>query len=258
MKRNVMNFLVLLMVVTFVACSPTEGKPPEDGYLDGAEAILNAKIVDINGSSILLANMAGDAGPADIYRINGEKIDVITDDGENLDIEVLKTGMVIDVAFDGMVQESFPMGLGGITGISIKDQGDDIPGLYKAVIDDLYKTDPGLNGNIDMLAFDFTESSNMTEAEKTALIYLIGETYNIQTIAGTYEELSEQGYINKEQMYFEKGLLFTIEDQPMSGDTFTFNATKWRSGLGAYFFTDCTAIKSKDGWSYKIGGEMIS
>ncbi len=258
MKRNLINFLVFLMVLTLVACSQTEAEPPGKDNPDDAEAILTAKVIDINGPSILLANMAEDAGTADIYRISGDRIDVITDDGNKLDIKALEKGMLVDVLYDGTVQERFPMGLGGITGIYIKSQGDDIPGLYKAVIDDLYKTDPGLNGNIEMLAFNFTKSSNMTEAEKTALIYLIGEAYNIQTVAATYEELSEQGYINKEQMYFEKGLLFTIEDQPMSGETFTFNATKWRSGLGAYFFTDCTAVKSKDGWSYTIGAEMIS
>ena len=98
----------------------------------------------------------------------------------------------------------------------------------------------------------------MAEAEKTAFIHLMGEIYDLGTIAGTYEALCEQGYINKEQLYFEKGLLFTIEDEPMSGDRFSFNATKWRSGKGAYYFHDCTAIKSQDGWSYTIGAEMIS
>ena len=40
----------------------------------------------------------------------------------------------------------------------------------------------------------------------------------------------------------------------------TFDAQKWRSSLGAYWFSDCTALQSPLGeWSdYTIGSEMIS
>ena len=40
----------------------------------------------------------------------------------------------------------------------------------------------------------------------------------------------------------------------------TFDAQKWRSSLGAYFFSNCTAVQSALGeWSdYTIGSEMIS
>ena len=255
MQRYITLFLVLLMALTLSACSQTNEPQGEDKFYD-AEAVLIAKVIDINEKSILLANMAEDAGHADIYRISVDGIDIITDNGKQ-DIKDLNRGMLVDIAFDGMVLDSFPMGLSNIEGIYIKDQREDFSGLYKAVIADLFKVDPGLNDNINILAFDLT-GVNMAEAEKTAFIHLMGEIYDLGTIAGTYEALCEQGYINKEQLYFEKGLLFTIEDEPMSGDRFSFNATKWRSGKGAYYFHDCTAIKSQDGWSYTIGAEMIS
>ena len=40
----------------------------------------------------------------------------------------------------------------------------------------------------------------------------------------------------------------------------TFDAEKWRSGLGAYFFCDCTSVQSADGhWDgYSVGSEAIS
>ena len=40
----------------------------------------------------------------------------------------------------------------------------------------------------------------------------------------------------------------------------TFTAQKWRSSLGAYWFSDCTAVQNAVGeWSdYTIGAEMIS
>lgn len=259
MKKNTMIFLSLLIVLSLTACSQTEVAPNLKDMFYDSEAILTAKVIDISGKSILLANMAEDAGSADIYMLHGDKLDFITDDkGKNLGFSALERGMLVDIAFDGMIQESYPMGLGSVTGIFIKSQSNDIGGFYKAVVDDLYAVDPGLNDDINVLAFDLTGVSNMTETEKTALIYLLGNTYGMQAIAGTYEELCEQGYINRDKLYFEKGLLFTIEDTTISGDSFIFNAQKWRSGLGAYFFHKCTARKSKDGWGYTIGAEMIS
>jgi hypothetical protein len=223
------------------------------------EAILSAKVMDISGSSILLSNMAEDADRADIYRLNGDKLDNITDaDGKKLDISALKRGMLVNIAFDGIVQDSFPMGISSPTGIVIKSQSDDIGGLYQTVIDDLYHTDSSLNHNAQILAFNLNGVVNMKETEKTALIYLVGNTYKKPAIAGTYEELCQQGYINKELLLFENGLLFTITDTNMTNGHFTFDADKWRSGEGAIIFKKNTAKKTKDGWKYTIGEEWIS
>lgn len=260
MKKISLIFLALLIVLNLAACSPREGAPAlKDNFYDSAEAILTAKIMDVNGTSLLLANMAADAGPADIYLLNGDELEVVIDhEGNKLDKSALERGMLVDIAFDGRIQESFPMGLGSVTGILLKSKSDDIAGLYRMVVDDLYAVDPGLNDGINTLAFDLTGVSNMTEAEKTAFVYLMGNAYGMQAIAGTYEEICELGYINKDKHYFEKGLLFKIEDTAISGDSFTFNARKWRSGKGAYFFHECTAKKTKDNWDYTIGSEMIS
>ena len=45
-----------------------------------------------------------------------------------------------------------------------------------------------------------------------------------------------------------------------AGDTVTFDAQKWRSALGAYFFCDCTASQDVDGrWGdYTVGSQAIS
>ena len=45
-----------------------------------------------------------------------------------------------------------------------------------------------------------------------------------------------------------------------AGNTVTFDAQKWRSGLGAYFFCDCTSQQTLDGhWDgYTVGSEAIS
>ena len=63
---------------------------------------------------------------------------------------------------------------------------------------------------------------------------------------------------------WENGCHFSITEQPMDGSyslvPVTFDAWKWRSSLGAYYFCDCTAVQSALGeWSdYSIGSQAIS
>lgn len=92
-------------------------------------------------------------------------------DGKKLNISALKREMLVDIAYDGTVQESFPMGISNPAGIVIKSQSDDIAGLYRIVIDDLYRADSALNHNAGILAFNLNGVVNLRETEKTALIY---------------------------------------------------------------------------------------
>ena len=50
------------------------------------------------------------------------------------------------------------------------------------------------------------------------------------------------------------------ERTPEGTAAVTFDAEKWRSGLGAYFFCDCTSIQTAGGhWDgYTVGSEAIS
>ena len=96
--------------------------------------------------------------------------------------------------------------------------------------------------------------------------------HNLPYVEGTWEELCEQGLIDKENLCWKDGLFFAIktnEDAEWNlpnikeGDSVpeltAFDAQKWRSGLGAYFFGQCTAQKNADGmWSYTVGQEAIS
>jgi len=137
-------------------------------------------------------------------------------------------------------------------------QGEELVGFYQTILDDLWKVDEGLNSEINVLAFDLSQVSNLTEAEKDELVNLVSKSHGVEGIRGTFDELSEQGYIDKENLYFETGLLITIETTDVTEDRFTFDVTKWRSGDGAYFFIDCKAVKTGNGWSYTVGSEAIS
>ena len=65
-----------------------------------------------------------------------------------------------------------------------------------------------------------------------------------------------EGYADSLALYYwEEGVLFSVSGCARDG----FNAQKWRSGLGAYFFQDCTAVQADDGtWTYAVGSEAIS
>lgn len=257
MKRIFTVVLVIMIAISLTSCV-NNGDNRNINDPNNELEVLTAKIMNITGNSILLANMSENANNADIYWFNTNGISIYGTKGEKLNYNVLQGGMVVDVEFDGIVQDSFPMGLGEVNSVRIIEQKDDLVNFYLGVIDDLYNTDKGLNDGISVIAFDLTEIKNLSETEKTALVYIASNIYDVETMSGTFEELSEQGYIDKENLYFENGLLFTLKDEEVSGNQFKFDVQKWRSGLGAYYFTDCIAEKKDDKWTYEIGTHMIS
>lgn len=252
MKRTTLLLVIITLLILLNGCaSTTQPNIPNDVISsdEQANAILLGKVIKIYDNYMLVANAEDTAKSSDLYIISTDF---------DFDKSEIKTGSIIKIGYDGMIMESYPAKLGDVKYIKFIEQKDDLVGLYEKVFDKLWETDKGLNTNIEILAFDLTSTTNLTDAEKSALIYTLGNKYNLETVAGTFEQLSEEGYIDKEKLYFENGLLFSFEVLKESKNSFTFNAQKWRGGLGAYFFQDCTAKKSKDGWDFKIGSEAIS
>lgn len=257
-KRLFALFLSLTLILALAACS---GVPFPDGQespegpsgLPEAEDVLTGKIVKLDEGSFLFA---GDDAYA-LYFVSSA-LDIYSAGGEKTDASALKAGQIVDVGYSGGVMESYPMQLGSPVYVQITGEGDDMVGFYRQVLGDLWEVDSGLNGSIDILAFDLTEVSNLTEGERSAFIWLAGGDYGVAGLAATFEELDEQGYIGEDFPYFETGLLITIEVSDVQEDSFGFDAQKWRSALGAYWFSDCKAEKGPDGWTYTIGSEAIS
>ena len=138
----------------------------------------------------------------------------------------------------------------------------DVCELYLEVLEDLWNVDSGLNHGISQIGIDLSELSHLTELEKGTVMREFASKHNLPFIAGTWEELCEQGYIDKDNLYWEDGLFFSIKtnkDGDSDPERTAFDAQKWRSGLGAYFFGQCTAQKNANGkWSYTVGQEAIS
>ena len=182
--------------------------------------------------------------------------------------------IIISISALNETPNSIVSSVGGVDGpesitVNIRK---DVCELYLSVLEDLWNVDPGLNDGISQIGIDLSELSHLTELEKETVMHEFASKHNLPYIAGTWEELCEQGYIDKDNLYWEDGLFFSIktnEDTEWNlpalkeGDSVpeltAFDAQKWRSGLGAYFFGQCTAQKSADGkWSYTVGQEAIS
>ena len=294
------------------------GDPPAPGGVpslaeDEEPTVVTCRIVDgAESGDLLLAELDGGLyGGSGVYRLNlqngGPKAAILYGgrpagesqptpvsvylDGELAEPSVLEDGMAVDVAFNGMVMESFPAQLGEVYSVSAWTRGRgrnpmgttyDLCGLYLQVLDDLWQKDPGLNENISVAGLDLSRApGELTEGEKAALAWRFGEAHGVEVVTGTFQELKEQGYFTATAIstpapedgedsplwyQWEDGCLFSIEpNEERENGAYSlpcvfFNAEKWRSPLGAYCFYDCSAVWPEAGsWSgYQIGSEMIS
>ena len=238
------------------------------------------RIVREEKDGLLLARVGG--GPADVYTLSLPDTGV-TLDGEAFDREEPRayqalpgsalTGALAEITY-GTVLETYPGQLGEVTAVNIRSDGfDDRCALYLRVLDDLWDVDGGLNGDITMASVDLSQTS-LSESEQAAVAWAFAGEHGIsQVLSLNYEQLAAEGYLTGADPdsdgipCWEEGCLFTITEQE-TGDnelngarnTVTFDAQKWRSALGAYFFCDCTASQDIDGrWGdYTVGSQAIS
>jgi hypothetical protein len=246
MKKYIVLILILLFLLPSAACSQNTSIPKTD-------AVLAGKIVQLYDNTFLLAGK----NAAELYMVTS-KLQIYDADNKTADTSSLKAGQEVEIGYSGSIMESYPAQLGSPVYIKITEQGDDLVGFYQAILGDLWEEDKGLNPESGVLAFDLTQVANLSEGEKSALVYIVSGEHGLSGITGTFDELSEQGYINKEKLYFEDGMLIEFELTDVTEESFMFDVRKWRSGTGAYIFNDCKAVKNGDDWSYKVGSFAIS
>lgn len=254
--------LIMVLVVCFTGCSengkkenPIETQTPiaemqtpalETQSPDGktAEAVLEAKVMEKQGNSYLVINRGEDAKNAQLYTLGSEK--------------ELKVGELVDIYYNGMVLESYPAQLGEVYGIKKVGEEECLADLYLNVFKDLYEMDEGLNSDIEEIALNLEEVSNLSSLEKEYLFYRIWCDYQKETFFSTYEKLKEEGRIIDNGMNYPDGILVTIKVEEKEEDSFSFSLEKWRSGLGAIGYNNGKAKKEAGKWSYQPGDFWIS
>jgi len=274
--KKIMTLLLLCVGFLFCGCE----KEQEISYLrivDGAET----------GQLVLAGERA-----SDVYTLDMKDIKVFLD-GKKSDASVLEDGMMAEILHNGWIQTTYPGMFSDVYEVRVYSLGSeknpggsyyDLCGLYLEVLEDLWNKDAGLNEEIQYISVDLTDApGNLTDGEKAAIAWIFGGKHGVQALTLTSEELKEQGYYteivytgtglpmssddNRPKAYmWEDGVLFTIIDN-MGQDAATyslpvvkFDALKWRTPLGAYFFSNCSTVWPQMGtWSdYNIEHEMIS
>ena len=170
----------------------------------------------------------------------------------------------------------------------LPDEFDDRCALYLRVLNDLWGKDEGLNSSgVEYISVDLAATS-LTPAERSAVAWTFAQSHGAEPMELSYEQLCAEGYISGltgENAFpqWEKGILFTITetDDPVTfnlpslseggelpsmtqyniKNTVSFDASKWRTALGAYGFSKCVAVQDNSGvWGdYHINGpEWIS
>ena len=232
------------------AATPGSEAPGTSTVEPEGGALLAGTVIDVSDGSLLLA---GEGDYDGLYRLSLDGVPV-----EPGGVETLCVGKRAEVTFGGTVAECFPGIPGGVTRVRAVD-GDLSPFvLYRQALFDLMETDEGLNGGARYLGVDLSGAANLTGGEKLALQYLLEQQYGLSVLPGTFDELCEQGCIDRDALYWEDGVLLRVALVEDGTDTFRFDAEKWRSGLGAIYWTDCTAARGADCWTYEVGGFAIS
>lgn len=263
MKKWTLFLAVYFCLCLLAACAAGgSGEPVPGGTSSGeaqtsGESTQPASVTTIcrvvsNDGSLLLAGMDGDTN---IYTLTPE------------DATNLAAGTLVGVTYDGTVLETWPARFSGVTAVDIRSDGfDDLCALYLRVLEDLWEVDSGLNGGLTYIGVDLSRT-RLSESERAAVAWAFAQNHGAELVTGTWEELAEQGYIDRENLYWEDGILFSITEKeepvyfmPEGMTAAAFDAEKWRSGLGAYYFCDCTSIRDDGGhWDgYTVGSQAIS
>jgi hypothetical protein len=196
---------------------------------------------------------------------SSDKISVGTTDADitgmnegKLTKDDLKAGDLIKITYNGIIEETYPARITAdfieVTGHNLLIDG------YLALIDDLYQEDSGLNSDITVIGFDTSGWSGLSDIEKEIIFKAVKESYGVDIVEGTSDELAEQGLIDKDNLFFPNGILITLGDLKYNDrdQKITCSVKKWRSGDGAIGANEVTA-KYKDGeWKITKSGMWIS
>ena len=278
MKKRTILLSLLLAVSLLLFCG-----------CEREQEVTSLRIVDGAATGQLV--LAGER-ESDVYTLDMKDIKVFLD-GKKADASALEDGMMAEIVHSGWIQTTYPGTFSDVYEVRVYSLGSeknpggsyyDVCGLYLQVLEDLWNADPGLNSEIQYISVDLTDApGNLTDGEKAAIAWIFGGKHGVQALTLSSEELKEQGYFteivytgtglpmssddNRPKAYlWEDGVLFTIIDN-MGQDAVSyslpvvkFNAWKWRTPLGAYWFSNCSAVWPQMGtWgTYNIEYEMIS
>lgn len=240
--------LCLVLIFSFLTgCTPAQTTPATDEASNPETATLRARVIDADeNGALLLAGLDEDGG---VYRNTMPE-----------DAQTYAPGMLLRITYSGYILESYPAQLSSIQSVQIvEEEFDDRCRLYMDVLLALWDEDEGLQADTAYVGLDLSQTA-LKKSEQDALAWRFGELKQKEPLTGTLESLQADGYIERDLLLWSDGCLFKIEEKESNENSVTFDAQKWRSGDGAYYFMDCTATRDQTGvWQdYTVGRYAIS
>lgn len=262
--RRLFKLIGMIMLYTFIleGCS-TATEPPEVDYApidnEAEQKSFQGEVID-NGTTLVITPGAdsNEAGSSDKISVGYDGAILLDEDGKSIKADQLQIGDILVITYNGVIAESYPA---QITASKIErvDHNHLLDG-YLALIDNIYQEDDGLNSEIDTIALDTSEWINLTDVEKELILSNVKKAYGYEVIEGTYDELAEQGIIDKDNLYFPTGILIKLSKMKYDKNKvkITCGISKWRGGLGAIGADEVTATLKDGRWSITKEGNWIS
>ncbi len=268
--KKIIKLLSILMIAIIVlgGCGtkeevPDQGEPSTADQTPSGEGeetySFQAEIIEV-GTTLLITpgEDSNEARSSDKIAVSFGDATLVDEKGLTIASEELLVGDILVITYNGVILESYPA---QITASRIEkiDHNNLIDG-YLALIDDIYREDDGLNSDIKTIAFDTSAWINLTDIEKEMIFAKVKEAYGLEVIEGTFEELTEQGIIDKENLFFPEGVLIEISELAYdeNKEEITCAISKWRSGLGAIGASEVTAVLVDGNWEITKDGNWIS
>lgn len=279
--RSIYVSLMAVVCLMFTACAAPGDAVPSDGSLPAAASdesgrstvqaagepssspadASTAEVPDkaaavklcriISGAAdglILMAGMEESGGG--LYRLSSKDLPI---EGARK----LRDGMAVEVAYNGLIADSYPSLFGDPAGLRVREgAADDRCALYLQALNDLWEADPALQEGINLIGLDLTQTS-LTETEQQAVAWAFGEMHGLPVTHDVSDRIrtDENGF-----WQLEDSCAFSVrEEGEKNRSDVVFTVTKWRSSLGAYGWTRCTAERGEDGfWSAYERGPAIA
>ncbi|MBR3840405.1 MAG: hypothetical protein IKM20_04635 [Erysipelotrichales bacterium] len=231
--RKLRVFMIIMLLIFTSACSNRKVSLAEEKQPNG---IIEGIVLEVFDSSFLMI----DNESHNQYIVS-------------YDYNELLTNQLVKVTYDGMIQETYPM---GITASEISTSSTLLT-MYLNVLDELQDKDAALNNNVKIVSLDIDDTLGLTDNEKQLLANTVALRYGAEEILFmNYQELCDGGYIDTEDIHFDSGLLISLKGNE-ENNSFEFNVAKYKGGLAAYFMS-CKAMNNNGIWSYKVISEAIS
>ena len=257
MKKNII--LIMITILFLFLLSGCDKKNDVDNNADSNDNIssgdtldemtFKAEVIEAGDTLLVTPDMeSNEYKSSDKISVSLLDVKILNENDEVIDKADLKAGDIINITYNGVIAESYPAQISA-SGIQVIGHNTLLEG-YLAIIDDSFQEDNALNSEISMIALDTTEWVGLTDIEKEIIFNKMNEKYDLDIIEGTFDELVEEGLIDKDNLLFPDGILITISNIKYNNDAdkITYAIKKWRSGNGAIGADDVTAEFNGTEW----------